>query len=767
MHYNHTNIKRLVIILLNILLKSIFKIKKEVVSLATFLLQTNFSIMYKNFYQKAKGVLLGLALLGVETVVAQNPFPATVIRATNSPSPFATTQNPFAENNCTTGRQDLKGQCTWYVAGRIQELRAAGLITNNSANVVYNALCSNTGRNANRWHLLIPGTWRATSSSQPLPMDQRKPGMIVTWNNGSLGHVAFVEEVSADKTRFRISEFNVSPLRYSETWLNFSSNRFGGYGHRFYQLETGLPIPTISSPTADATMQNLPLRATWGAITGADAYRVQVSKSLSGWTAQGGWLSVTSPPTPSVPVNSNTSSPSLSAALEAGTVYYISVRCNIPGRGVSNYSTPIKFTTRVAAPVLLTPANNATAIMAPVNLVANNVSGADSYRHQISTSLANWTPENGFTTSTSPSSTVPVNVHVQSSNPNFIWRGTTTGVYSAPQSNVTYYWTMRVNVPGKGYSQYCTPRRFTVAILPSLNFSPMTFSNLPATASTQNLLITSTGGLTSMTSAPNWVSPSQNGISIGTIRLSVAGNPNNTARSGLIVIRLNGIERSIPISQVAGYLTPSITALSNLPNTALTRSVSVSASALFTATSNVTWATVRVNGNTLIINVLANRDPSLRSGTITIRQGNITKVIAISQAKRSNLVADGNNNANAAMQQQNGVTEAAQEKEVAEKEVDTKPSMLLGEEATTTKKSQIYPNPVQLGDNLTLKLQSELDKEVLFEIVDLEGKVVLTLKQVCFKGENFIQLNTNMLSNGVHFIRNSLDKEVLKFEVLK
>jgi surface antigen len=121
------------------------------------------------------------------------------------------------------------GQCTWYVYGRVQELVANGYVSSNSGNILRNAFLGKSGRDARAWSSFIGGTW---SSQTPLDISKRKKGMIVVWDNVyykgvKTGHVGFVEEISADKTKFRVSEFNVTPLKYTspEKWFSFDNPR--------------------------------------------------------------------------------------------------------------------------------------------------------------------------------------------------------------------------------------------------------------------------------------------------------------------------------------------------------------------------------------------------------------------------------------------------------------------------------------------------------------------------------------------------------------
>jgi len=101
------------------------------------------------------------------------------------------------------------GNCTWYVFGRVHELRNQGILNHERATNVLNKLhFGPRPRHAKNWDDIIGGNWQHTSESQKLAQAYRKPGTIVVWDSGNYGHVGFIEEVSADGKSFRLSHFN-------------------------------------------------------------------------------------------------------------------------------------------------------------------------------------------------------------------------------------------------------------------------------------------------------------------------------------------------------------------------------------------------------------------------------------------------------------------------------------------------------------------------------------------------------------------------------
>jgi|GEM_PF-4225753 len=133
------------------------------------------------------------------------------------------------------------GNCTWYVFGRVHELRNLGLLNHESATNVLNKLhFGPRPRHAKNWDDIIGGNWQHTSESQKLDKEYRKPGTIVVWDKGNYGHVGFIEEVSADGKSFRLSHFNwwncankgeLSPMcdfkqigRLFSTWMSYDDD---------------------------------------------------------------------------------------------------------------------------------------------------------------------------------------------------------------------------------------------------------------------------------------------------------------------------------------------------------------------------------------------------------------------------------------------------------------------------------------------------------------------------------------------------------------
>jgi hypothetical protein len=228
---------------------------------------------------------------GYAVYVGLNPpaamgFPLTVITSWDCSSQYATSLNAFSPQN--TPAQDLRGQGTWYAYGRVIELADQGYLDSSALALMQNAFMGITsGRDAKYWPSFLAGTWTATDVN-PLPVAQRLPGQLVVWSGGPYGHVGFVEEVSADKSQYRLSDFNRDGNQtYLSAWYPFegTSDQWQGTYPSFYQLplvgSPALPAaPTLRSPgitnapgqvlsTTQPTFQ-------WQTVLGADQYDLHI-----------------------------------------------------------------------------------------------------------------------------------------------------------------------------------------------------------------------------------------------------------------------------------------------------------------------------------------------------------------------------------------------------------------------------------------------------------------------------------------------------------
>ncbi len=420
---------------------------------------------------------------------AQNPFPATQLTTRFSTS----TGNPFNTNNCTTYSQDLRGQCTWYTAGRLIELKNAGHLNTSTVNSIINLLCSASGRHAKNWENIISGTWHSTASSA-LPPQYRIPGLIVVWDNDPsnsnstlYGHVGFVEEINSNKTQYRVSEYNwcnSNCVTYSSTWLPFDGNdsRLGVYP-KFYvvgNIDTTPSSPTLINPSNSQSNVSIPVSFDWNSVSGSSPeYRIQVATSQYGFNTgnicNSGLVvnknvgNVTAFNWSSSSVDNN----SVCSVPQPNTTYYWRVKVFVNGQS-SEYSPERSFTTAsipASTPILISPSNGQTGLTNPINFTWNNSSNANEYRIQIIDSqyFANWLPTDGFNTATNCGNCAyDENIGNSTS---FSWTGS--------QPGRTYYWTVRANGSG-GASNFTNNRTFYSQVTvnpPSISASPTSICN--------------------------------------------------------------------------------------------------------------------------------------------------------------------------------------------------------------------------------------------------------------------------------------------------
>jgi hypothetical protein len=133
-------------------------------------------------------------------------------------------------------------------------------------------------------------------------------------------------------------------------------------------FQTQVAAPVLVSPAAGALGVGLTPTLSWNAVTGATAYDVYFGTAA----------------TPPLAVTSTTALSYAPATLLSGTVYYWRVVAK--NSGSSAGSTTSSFTTQVAAPVLVAPANAATAVAVTPTLSWNASAGATSYDVYLGTS---------------------------------------------------------------------------------------------------------------------------------------------------------------------------------------------------------------------------------------------------------------------------------------------------------------------------------------------------------------------------------------------
>jgi hypothetical protein len=69
-----------------------------------------------------------------------------------------------------------------------------------------------------------------------------------------------------------------------------------------------------------------------------------------------------------------------------------------------------------------------------------------------------------------------------------------------------------------------------------------------------------------------------------------------------------------------------------------------------------------------------------------------------------------------------------------------------------------YPNPVKVGDRITVSLDMKIETEMETEMVDALGRKVMELKAVYPQGQSLLHIGTSDLESGLYFIRLSTDR---------
>ncbi len=137
-------------------------------------------------------------------------------------------------------------------------------------------------------------------------------------------------------------------------------------------FQTGLDVPSLIAPADGATGRVQPVQLSWSAVSGSTGYHVQVS-SESGFSSG------------LIVDDASVSSTSRSVSgLQPSTLYYWRVAAR-DGSGDGSYAAARTFTTAVASPSLVSPADNATGQPLTVTLQWSALGGATFYHVQVAT----------------------------------------------------------------------------------------------------------------------------------------------------------------------------------------------------------------------------------------------------------------------------------------------------------------------------------------------------------------------------------------------
>lgn len=134
------------------------------------------------------------------------------------------------------------------------------------------------------------------------------------------------------------------------------------------------------------------------------------------------------------------------------------------------------------------------------------------------------------------------------------------------------------------------------------------------------------------------VSPTS-GSNDGTVSIKVEENKNTTERSAIITVKYENNNITVKVNQAAAdvQLTASPTSLS-FTGSGGSENITISSNTDWTVSSSQSWCTVSPlsgnNNGTITVTVSANDTSSKRSAAITIKNGNVTREISITQTAK-------------------------------------------------------------------------------------------------------------------------------------
>ena len=185
--------------------------------------------------------------------------------------------------------------------------------------------------------------------------------------------------IIASQTGLAATSFGYSGLSYNTQyyWRVSAHNASGNSSNISSALSftTKLPAPVLTNPADNAKAQPLSITLNWNPVTGADSYNAQLS------------------------ANSDMSSPLLNSTglavtttnyspLLNNTVYYWRVQAANAAGNTSDWTANYQFKTKLDAPALTAPADNAKAVPVNGNLIWGSVTGASTYSIDIATDAA-------------------------------------------------------------------------------------------------------------------------------------------------------------------------------------------------------------------------------------------------------------------------------------------------------------------------------------------------------------------------------------------
>ena len=279
-------------------------------------------------------------------------------------------------------------------------IKVSGRLSNNST-YVWRSNAS-IGNATSNWSL----SWSFTTIAVPVlssPSDNAQgqvPTPVLTWETVS-GATGYAVQISTD-LKFATTVFSEIGISADPTNVGASVSSGLAHGITYYwhagaknsgydggvsgwsatwTFTTIGGAPVLSLPSNDAQGQILMPVLTWGTVSEATSYAVQISTDVNFANTVFSQIGISA--------NSNYESVSVSSELANGITYFwrAGAKNSSYNGGVSGWATAWTFTTIGGPPLLSSPSNNALGQMLKPVLTWATVSGATSYAVQVSTDV--------------------------------------------------------------------------------------------------------------------------------------------------------------------------------------------------------------------------------------------------------------------------------------------------------------------------------------------------------------------------------------------
>ncbi len=268
-------------------------------------------------------------------------------------------------------------------------------------------------------------------------------------------------------------------------------------------------------------------------------------------------------------------------------------------------------------PRVITPVNNARSVTKPILFDWSSIPNADNYRINVATSRT------GFDSGGNPMFPSPVLNTTTGTTSRYTWSGATPGT--------TYYWAVRVSVPGNTATTEI--HKFTVASNPALSLSPSRREVSSSRGSTTFTVSTNLGSSQiSLRDNASWLTTSLSG---STLSANYSSNTGSSPRTATITVSGGSLSRTVTVVQ-AGNPTLSLSpsrrdVSSSASSTTFSVSTNLSPSQV-SVRDNASWLTTSLSGSTLSANYSSNTGSSPRTATITVSGGSLSRTVTVVQA---------------------------------------------------------------------------------------------------------------------------------------